>query len=293
MGKKPTIENAAVPEHERQPTRSGLPEPTRTFDQTFLDAEDQSVHRDIAGHASRWHFAAHGPHPDILEALPPGVSYQEHFFKYGINKKPFIIHEQTDVLDVGCGPDRPLLLALFGGGHPVPMPRSYTAVDMNKIKPTNHARSKLYPETNFIEEQERIKEERGPFELITNFEVIEHMPIAMGHQLLEAFFNVMTQNGRLLLSTPVYDGKARARNHIHEWTVPELQAAIENAGFEVEARYGTFANIKAIEKVCTPEEKALMRRLGEYYGNDVLSTFLAPLYPDASRNNLWVCKVAE
>lgn len=291
MAKKPSRENLAVPEEERQPTRSGLPEETRTFDQTFLDARDQSVHRDIAGHAGRWYFSAHGPHPAILDEIPPGQSYLEHFFKYGINKKPFITHEQTDVLDVGCGPDRPLLLALFGGGHPVPMPKSYTAVDMNNIKPTNHARTRLYPRTNFIEEHERICEERGPFELITNFEVIEHMPRAKGIELLQAFYNVITWDGTLLLSTPVYDGVARAKNHIHEWGIQELQEAIEYAGFEVEARYGTFANVKALEKVCTPEEKALMRRLGEYYGNDVLSTFLAPLYPDAARNNLWVCKV--
>lgn len=293
MGKKPAVENTAVPEDERQPTRSGLPEPTRTFDQTFLDATDQAVHRDIAGHAGRWYFATHGPHPAILDDIPPGQSYLEHFFKYGINKKPFIIHEKTDVLDVGCGPDRPLLLALFGGGHPVPMPKSYTAVDMNKIKPTTHARSKLYPETNFIEEHERICDERGPFELITNFEVIEHMPKAMGKKLLAAFFDVITEDGTLLLSTPVYDGVARARNHIHEWLIPELQDAIEEAGFKVVARYGTFANINAIKKVCTPAEKQLLLELGEYYGNDVLSTFLAPKYPDASRNNLWVCQPGD
>lgn len=290
MAKKPSQENLAVPEDERQPTRSGLAEETRTFDQTFLNAKDQSVHRDIAGHASRWYFATHGPHPAILDEIPDGISYQEHFFKYGINKKPFIVHEKTDVLDVGCGPDRPLLLALFGGGHPVPMPNSYTAVDMNKIKPTSHARSCLYPQTNFIEEHERICTERGPFELITNFEVIEHMPKAMGKALLQAFFNVITVDGTLLLSTPVYDGIARAKNHIREYLIPELAEMFDEAGFDVVARYGTFANVKALEKVCTPEEKALMRRLGEYYSNDVLSTFLAPLYPDASRNNLWVAQ---
>lgn len=290
MAKKPSRENLAVPEAERQPTRSGLPEETREFDQTFLNAGDQTVHRDIAGHAGRWYFAAHGPHPALLDEVPPGQSYLEHFFKYGINKKPFIIHEQTDVLDVGCGPDRPMLLALFGGGHPVPLPRSYTAVDMNRIKSTSHARTRLYPETNFIEAHERICEERGPFDLITNFEVIEHMPVKQGKRLLEAFFNVITIDGYLLLSTPVYDGKARAKNHVHEWGIEELQEAIEAAGFEVEARYGTFANVKQLQKVCTPEEKALMFRLGEYYGNDVLSTFLAPLYPNASRNNIWVCK---
>lgn len=290
MGKRPTVDNAAVPEDERQPTRRGLPEPTRTFDQTFLRPDDETVHRDVAAHAGRWLFAARGPHDDLLIEPGPGEEYLAHFFKYGINKRRFIQHETTDVLDVGCGPDRPMLLALFGGVGPHPLARSYTGVDLNNIRPTHHARSKLYPQTNFIEEHARICEERGPFDLITNFEVIEHMPKRMGKALLEAFFEVISVDGHLLLSTPVYDGIARAKNHIHEWTVPELQEALGEAGFEVINRYGTFANMSDIKRVCTTEEKALMLKLSTYYGNDVLSTFLAPLYPDASRNNLWVCR---
>lgn len=292
MGKMPAVANAAIDEEEQQPTRKGLPETARTFDQTFLNARDQTVHRDIFSHAGRWAFVARGPHPDILEELPPGDTYMEHFFKYGFNTKPFIVHEETDVLDVGCGPDRPLMLALFGGIGPYPLARSYTGVDLNNIKPTRHARSVLYPQTNFIEEHERICEERGPFDLITNFEVIEHMPKKMGRQLLEAFRNVVAEGGRLVLSTPVYDGKARAKNHIHEYTIEELAQHFADTGWEVTARYGTFANIHDIRKACTVEEKDLLKRLGEYYGNTVLSTFLAPLYPDASRNNLWVCEPA-
>jgi 2-polyprenyl-3-methyl-5-hydroxy-6-metoxy-1,4-benzoquinol methylase len=289
MSKKPIAENTEVPEEERQPTRKGLAETPRKFDQTFLDAKDQTVHRDIAAHAGRWAFTARGPHPDVLPEPGPGDEYTARFFKYGLNKKPFIKHEKTDVLDVGCGPDRPLLLALFGGIGPNPLARTYTGVDMNKIKPTRHARSCLYPETNFIEAHERICEERGPFELITNFEVIEHMPKKEGKLLLKAFYDVITTDGHLILSTPVYDGKARAKNHIHEYTIPELQGMLEEAGFVVQRRYGTFANIHAIRKVCTPAERQLLDELGEYYGNDVLSTFLAPKYPDVSRNNLWVC----
>jgi SAM-dependent methyltransferase len=290
MGKKAAVRNEAIAEDEEQPTRRGVAESTRRFDQTFLRATDQTVHRDIASHAGRWYFAARGPHPDILDEIPPGISYQEHFMKYGINKKPFIEHEVTDVLDVGCGPDRPLLLTLFGGIGPHPLARSYTGVDLNKIKPTRHARSVLYPETNFIDEHERICAERGPFGLITNFEVIEHMPVKDGRRLLEAFRNVVAEGGKLLISTPVYDGKARAKNHIHEYGVDELMRLLEDAGWTPTDRYGTFANIHDIRKVCTPEQKQLLNDLGEYYGNDVLSTFLAPLYPDASRNNLWVCE---
>jgi len=280
--------NTAIPEEERQPTRRGTAETTRTFDQTFLDPEDESVHRDVAGHAGRWYFAARGPHPDILDEIPYGVSYMEHFLKYGINKKPFVVHEETDVLDVGCGPKRPLLLALFGGIGPYPLARSYTGVDLNKVKQTRHARSKIYDETNFFEKWVQIKQERGPFDLITNFEVIEHMPAAQGHEMLSIFRQLLRDDdSRILLSTPVFDGM-RAKNHIHEYTIEKLQSFVEAAGLKTYKRYGTFANVAALRQGMKPEHVAAMKALGEYYGNDVLSTIFAPLYPDLARNNLWV-----
>lgn len=253
--------NTAIPEDQRQPTRRGTAENTRVFDQTFLDPDSEIVHRD----------------------------YAAHFFRWGFAKKNWIQHEVTKVLDVGCGPDRPLMMALFGG-IAGPFAKSYVGVDMNKIKPTRHKRTTLYPKTNFIEKWEEIRDKHGPFDLVTNFEVIEHMPPEMGDQLLNAIWECMRdKNSTFLLSTPVYDGKARAKNHIHEYTIPELQAKLENAGFVVERRFGTFMNNQDVRKVASPCELDVYNRLHEYYGNDVMSTFLAPLYPDMSRNNIWVC----
>jgi hypothetical protein len=97
------------------------------------------------------------------------------------------------------------------------------------------------------------------------------------------------EGGVLLLSTPVYDGKARARNHIHEYTIPELQELLEKAGFKVYQRYGTFMNKNDAKRVMTPAQKEVYMALSKFYSNDVLSTFLAPLHPDHSRNNVWVC----
>lgn len=252
--------NLAIPEEERQPTRRGLPEAVRTFDQTYLDPAAEIVHRD----------------------------YAAHFFRWGFAKKNFIEHEKTRVLDVGCGPDRPLMLALFGGIGPHPLAKAYTGVDLNHVKPTRHARSKIYAGTNFFERWEVILTERGPFELITNFEVIEHMRKQDGLKLLQLFEKCLAPGGRILLSTPVYDGKGRARNHIHEYTIPELEHHVQTAGLVTIKRYGTFANIIDIKKAASMQELEVMSELSEWYGNDVLSTFLAPLYPDASRNNCWV-----
>lgn len=98
------------------------------------------------------------------------------------------------------------------------------------------------------------------------------------------------------MSTPVYDGVRHAANHIHEYMVPELQKAVEKAGFKVERRFGTFMDIKHIGKNVLKNESltkaiALVKdHLEEYFDNDAISNIFGPLYPDHSRNNLWICR---
>jgi hypothetical protein len=84
-----------------------------------------------------------------------------------------------------------------------------------------------------------------------------------------------------------------AANHINEMDVPTLQKHIEKAGFKVRRRYGTFMDIKHIGKAETdraPREAILTvrRALEEYFDNDMISNIFGPLYPDHSRNNLWI-----
>lgn len=260
MARTTAVGNLALPEEERQPTRRQVVEEAREFDQTFLDTQSQDlIHRDYIAHAFRWGFC----------------------------KENFVEHEKTRVLDVGCGPTRPLMLVLFGGiGNT--LAKSYTGVDLNDIKPTRHARTQLYPNTNFIEEWETVLEERGPFDLITNFEVIEHMRKADGLRLLQTFRKCLAPNGKILLSTPVYDGKARAKNHIHEYTIEELANHIMAAGLRVLNRYGTFMNHHEVKKVASPAQLEVYNDLREYFSQEVMANFLAPLYPDHARNNLWV-----
>lgn len=266
MARATAIGNTAIPEEERQPTRRAVPEEAREFDQTFLDTSNQDIiHRDYIAHAFRWGFC----------------------------KENFVEHERTRVLDVGCGPTRPLLAVLFGGiGNT--LAKSYTGVDLSPVKGTKHARSAIYGNTNFLEEWERILEERGPFDLITNFEVIEHMRKQDGLRLLQAFRRCLAgPDSRILLSTPVYDGKGRAKNHIHEYTIAELDNHIKVAGLRVVKRYGTFMNHHEVKKVATPAQLEVYNQLREYFSQEVMANFLAPLYPDHARNNLWVLEAQE
>jgi hypothetical protein len=115
------------------------------------------------------------------------------------------------------------------------------------------------------------------------------MQPADGKVLLEGIRHWVKPDGYLYLSTPVFDGKA-AVNHLHEYTIPELQRLVESTGWEVEKRWGTFANLPAIKKVARQDELDVMERIGLYYNPEVQSILLAPLYPDQSRNNLWVLR---
>lgn len=225
--------------------------------------------------------------------------YSAHFFRWSFARR--YISAKDNVLEVGCGEDKPLSKILTGvaAAHV----NHYTGVDLNKLKPSNNQRLEFLGEFNFVERyKELLKKRPEGWDVLVNYEVIEHMKVEHGAKLLKAMFMCTKPGGTLLLSTPVYDGKRHAANHIHEYTVPELQQAIERAGYVVERRFGTFMDIKHIGKQ-TPskfklQDPSALRSaivmvkdaLSEYFDNDAISNIFGPLYPDHARNNLWICR---
>jgi site-specific DNA-cytosine methylase/SAM-dependent methyltransferase len=242
--------------HVPQPSRfrRGV-DPEREFDRTSLRANShgQWIHRDYGAHFFRWGFAGR-----------------------------FVTNE-TDVLDVGCGPDVMMIHALTMPRNQVP--RSYVGVDLNREPKKHPARqwATLRWEFNFTERGDELNQ----FDLVTCFEVLEHMRKADGLRLLEVLRRRLRPSATLLLSTPVFNGKAAA-NHLMEWQIDELKAAVEAAGLAVERRHGTFASQGDIRRAASAAELDVVERLSAYYSGEVLACFLAPLYPDASRNNVWV-----
>lgn len=237
----------------------------RRFDKTQLKAASHgyTVHRDYAAHYFRWGFA-----------------FQR------------IKYRKTRVLDLGCGQDCPLARVL--SFHLAAVPGLMVGVDLNKIaKPFSAAWFSVRDEFSFIDRHEELVEEYGAesFDLATCFEVIEHMHPEDGLKLLRNAADLVSPSGELLLSTPVYNGRKMATNHLHEYGVSELRGLIKSSGaWRVNSRYGTFASWNDIKKVMTQQERALYEELNEYYDHEVLSCFLAPKYPDASRNNVWVLR---
>lgn len=252
-------------------------------------AKTKEVNRDARDYdTTQLHESGHGRslHRD----------YSAHFFRWSFARR--FITVKDNVLEVGCGEDKPLSKILVGGvaakvGH-------YTGVDLNKLKPSNSQRLKFIGEFNFVENYKQLLKERPEgWDVLVNYEVIEHMKVEHGTNLLKGMFACTKPGGVLLLSTPVYDGVRHAANHIHEYTVPELQKAIEKAGYVVERRFGTFMDIKHIGKAprtvdelpCTNEAiKSVRTALEQYFDNDAISNIFGPLYADHARNNLWVCR---
>lgn len=229
---------------------------TRDFDTTQLklSGHGKSLHRDYSAHFFRWSFARR------------------------------FINAKTNVLDIGCGEEYPLARILTGGA--AAYVKEYVGCDINKLKPSNRKNFTLYGEFDFTENWNTIAIPKGGFDVIVCFEVIEHMKIEHGKKLLQGAYELLNPGGTFIISTPCYDGVRHAANHIHEYTIDELGDAITEIGFNVDTRYGAFMDIKHIKK---SEYAIVYGRLAKYFDNDALSCIFAPLFPDYSRNNLWVC----
>lgn len=227
--------------------------------------------------------------------------YSAHFFRWSFARR--FITGKDNVLEVGCGEDRPLSKILTGGA--AAHVNTYTGVDLNKVKTSESQRLKFIGEFNFVERWKELlkqplsngKSVGKGFDVVVHYEVIEHINIKYGAKFLNACYNVLRPGGTMLMSTPCYDGKNHAANHIHEYTVPELQKATEKAGFKVTERFGTFMDIKHIGKpglthspVLDVAVKQVRSELEKYFDNDALSNIFGNLYPDQARNNLWVCQ---
>jgi SAM-dependent methyltransferase len=170
------------------------------------------------------------------------------------------------------------------------VPARYVGVDLNPLK-GGPGWAELLGDMNF-NHLAQDQELNASFTKVVCFEVIEHMTKEHGVELLKNMHTVLKPGGRLLLSTPVFNGKAAA-NHVHEWGIDELWEELKNAGFDLVERYGTFASYPDIKRIASVRDMAVLEDLRAYYSDEVTACFLAPLYPDQSRNNVWLLQKKE
>jgi len=256
--------------------------PNREFDKTHLSVDQAEqrgfIHRDYLAHCFRW----------------------THVVKYLGQKQRY---QTAEILDIGCGKETPLIKTLYTSKM---TPPRYTGVDINNI-PLTDIHDKISAKgcdlsiignCNFVEENYFDKNSDPaistvkPFSVITCFEVLEHMHPRHVLPTLKRIHALLQPGGRAFISTPVYNGKAAA-NHINEMTYHAMRNLLIEAGFCIEARYGTFASQSEYKGrldyiLEAPGANKIFDMMSEYYDSNVMSTIFAPLIPSMSRNVMWV-----
>ncbi len=216
--------------------------------------------------------------------------YAAHYFRWGFARR-FIMANHS-VLDAGCGSEAPLATVLCQYANTIP--RRYVGTDYGTI---GHKALRARSWTTYYEKFDMsgpraandLIGEHGLFDRVVSYEVLEHMTVKSGVPYLRNLKTCLADDGILLLSTPVFNGRAAA-NHVHEYTLTELAGIFEKLELEVEDRFGTFMNLPTLELVGTPSELSIVNQLRAFYDDTIISNFLAPLYPDSSRNCVWVLR---
>lgn len=204
------------------------------------------------------------------------------------------------ILDFGCGSGE--MLEVFYRNKF--RPKQYLGLDIRKS--TIDQNNEKFEKLDFAEFRQadlcQAELDLGQtFDIITCFEVIEHI----GHANADAFLDNLAfhcnDDTRIYLSTPNYDPKVgAAKNHllgpdeeIGEWDHFELQEKLSEY-FDIEAKYGTFASMKDYKDDLNDWQKEMFEELKKYYDTNMIAVIMAPLV-DASkaRNCLWVLKAKK
>lgn len=246
----------------------------KSIDKTFLSvdlAEERGfLHRDYLAHCLRW----------------------SHVVKFLQDKKRYAT---SYVLDLGCGKEAPLLKTLYSSRM---LPETYVGVDYGPIavldkipslqKFASVGQIQLVPNTSILDMSQMVLDTDAECpNVIVMFEVLEHMEKDYGIQVLEHIKAFMGPETTFFMSTPCYDGKNKAGNHVYEWRYEELAEMFHKLGYRIHGHWGTFASIKDYEHLMPRELHGYFNTLRAYYDVNMLACVFAPLFPMASRNCLW------
>lgn len=266
-----------------------MPNPNRVVDGTDLSidmAEERLLcHRDYLAHCLRWSY--------VCKTMLKGHRYK------------------TDrVLDVGCGSDLPLPRLL----HSNRMLCEYVGIDYNnadKFYDRNWGRMDVttYGDTIFPRDIKMRKDDTYTVKggekhhklptIITSFEVAEHTLAKHAVNMIKGFHKIAVASGgaEVIMSTPCWDVKHTAANHLNEMKHGALGFVLEEAGFEIMHNFGTFGSISdykdALFKKYGEGVKQFFEDCREYKDSNVLSNMFCSPFPELSRNSIWHLRPAS
>jgi SAM-dependent methyltransferase len=136
---------------------------------------------------------------------------------------------------------------------------------------------------------------------VCSFEVAEHVGKQNIRTFLKNFKACGKKTAEYYLSTPNFDpGVGAAGNHtydsgdgrgvaVQEFDQKELKKEIEKE-FVIVDMFGTFASYHDYKPHMQEWQKKMYEGLKKYYDSNLVSNFMAPFFPQHSRNTLWVLK---
>ena len=139
---------------------------------------------------------------------------------------------------------------------------------------------------------------------VCSFEVLEHVGKQNAHVFLENFKACGREDATYYLSTPNYDKNVGAAgNHtydsgdgrgiaVQEFEHGELSEILQEH-FVIKQKFGTFASQRDYVHLMDEHQRIIYDRLHEYFDVNLLSNFMAPMFPEQSRNTLWVMKAKK
>lgn len=245
---------------------------SKRYNQTrLLPEQELRVHRDYLAHCFRW------------DLVP-------HFFGKRITAN------EWSILDVGCGEGH-LLQVLWRNRV---KPALYVGVDVDPVaikKAINMPQPRQFStdwyQDDFVQPHvvQYLVNTYGYFDLVTNFEVVEHMPREDTYQFVANLNVALKPGGYLAISTPTKfnpTDEVTCNNHLHEFTHAEFIALIMSAGFEIIRLYGTMMYTKYFDRVLVNAQDERLREvvsiLREYFSSNILSALFGPVYPELSRS---------
>lgn len=239
----------------------------KQIDTTFLslDAAEKRgfLHRDYIAHCLRWSH--------ILRRLSEGKQYAE-----------------ATILDIGCGRELPFPKTLYSSRY---IPKRYIGIDagpiLDKAVEVFHSGKfplEVYEKTDVCDAGDEFVDQ---VDVIVCLEVLEHVEPDHMLRILDTFRNVLKKGGTAYISTPCWDTKTCADNHVNEMRHDALGAVLEQEGWMIDEVHGTFASIRDYKDHMTNGQKEVFEALREYYDTNYLATVFAPMFPRQSRNCIW------
>ena len=239
----------------------------KEIDNTHLSvdqAEERGfLHRDYIAHCLRW----------------------THVAKY-LNLKSR--YKTASILDIGCGKDMPLAKMLMTMRM---APQYYLGVEYNQIEiPKMFEKTKFKPNIVSGMDFTKLGELGNGFNYSVCFEVLEHVEPMKAIEILHHLPKFLKSESVSWFSTPCWDEKVGAAdNHVNEMTYVAFGSLLEEMGYKILNKWGTFASLKDYKHklLHNLDWNILFTKLSGYYDTNYLSTIFAPMFPEYSRNCLW------